>query len=555
VERFEYIDFRLKIGPRIDDNCYVVMAASDISGEASGKFCPPFSETELENFVLKVGLTRHRRRGIGSPEWETARAFGQRLFEAVFTPDVRACFASSRTNVQREDNVLRIRLTLDGAELFNYPWEFMYDSSLGRFLTLYEETPLVRYIELPMPVRPLAVKPPLRLLVMISNPNDYPRLDVERERSNLTKALSDLKAQGLVTVDWLDEANLELLSNQLLKQNYHIFHFIGHGGFDQRVQDGLLILKSASGYGEPVSGERLAVLLGNHRTLRLVVLNACEGARTSPVDPFAGAALTLVRAGNLPVVVAMQFEITDTAAIAFARGFYSALAAGRSVDAAVIQARLAIFAKGNDVEWGTPVLYMRSTDSTLFSIQGQELRGRQHGVPVIRFSSGEQATSVIEWVNLAEQHWGEATKLLYDSTLETWLAEINEPELAPEAERIRHKVLEDPSIGLEQFQRLAGSFKLHRKDDAVTNLDNLIGQLIFWKMRKQKMPSELTLEITNRSRGYMHGVVISKVPWIAVPHPRFGCLIGQTAEVDIGVIPAKRRTLEFSPVPLDFSLE
>jgi CHAT domain-containing protein len=350
VARFEYVDFRLKIGPRLDDNRYIVRAASDISGEASGIFCLPFSEIELENFVLKVGLTQHRRRGIGSLEWETARAFGQRLFEAVFTPEVRACFASSRTNVQLGDNVLRIRLTLDGAELFNYPWEFMYDSSLGRFLTLYEETPLIRYIELPMPMRPLAVTPPLHLLVMISNPNDYPRLDVERERSNLTKALSDLKAQGLVTVDWLDEANLELLSNQLLKQNYHIFHFIGHGVFDKRIQDGLLILKSTSGYGERVSGERLAVLLGNHRTLRLVVLNTCEGARTSTVDPFAGTATTLVRAGNLPVVVAMQFEISDTAAIAFAQGFYSALAAGRSVDAAVIQARLAIFAKGNDVE-------------------------------------------------------------------------------------------------------------------------------------------------------------------------------------------------------------
>jgi hypothetical protein len=373
VERFECVDFHLKIGPRIDDNRYVVMAASDISGEASGIFCLPFSETELENFVLKVSLTRHRRRGIGSPEWETARAFGQRLFEAVFTPNVRACFASSRTNVQLGENVLRIRLTLDGAELFNYPWEFMYDSSLGRFLTLYEETPLIRCIELPMPMRPLKVKPPLRLLVMISNPNDYPHLDVERERGNLIQALSDLEAQGLVTVDWLDEANLGLLSNQLLKQNYHIFHFIGHGGFDQRVQDGLLILKSASGYGEPVSGERLAVLLGNHRTLRLVVLNACEGARTSPVDPFAGAATTLVRAGNLPVVVAMQFEITDAAAIAFAQGFYSALAAGRSVETAVIQGRLAIFARGNDVEWGTAASF---TSDPLFFGRGSDFGAR-----------------------------------------------------------------------------------------------------------------------------------------------------------------------------------
>jgi tetratricopeptide (TPR) repeat protein len=65
----------------------------------------------------------------------------------------------------------------------------------------------------------------------------------------------------------------------------------------------------------------------------------------------------------------MQFAISDDAAITFARGFYSALAAGRPVDAAVTQARLAIFAAGNDVEWGTPVLYMRSPDGSIFDVE------------------------------------------------------------------------------------------------------------------------------------------------------------------------------------------
>jgi tetratricopeptide (TPR) repeat protein len=76
-----------------------------------------------------------------------------------------------------------------------------------------------------------------------------------------------------------------------------------------------------------------------------------------------------VKTGGVPAVVAMQFPISDEAAITFARGFYTALSVGRPVDASVTQARLAIFAGNNDVEWGTPVLYMRTPDGRIFDVE------------------------------------------------------------------------------------------------------------------------------------------------------------------------------------------
>ncbi len=118
----------------------------------------------------------------------------------------------------------------------------------------------------------------------------------------------------------------------------------------------------------PVSGQDLGTLLHDHRSLRLVILNSCEGARSSPTDPFAGAAQSLVQQG-IPAVIAMQFEITDEAAITLSHEFYSALADGYAVDTALGEARKAIFAGGNEVEWGTPVLYMRSTSGRLFKMQ------------------------------------------------------------------------------------------------------------------------------------------------------------------------------------------
>ena len=62
---------------------------------------------------------------------------------------------------------------------------------------------------------------------------------------------------------------------------------------------------------------------------------------------------------GIPAVVAMQFEISDEAAIVIAHEFYTALAAGYPVDAALAEARKAAFTGGSSAEWGIPVLYLR----------------------------------------------------------------------------------------------------------------------------------------------------------------------------------------------------
>jgi hypothetical protein len=59
----------------------------------------------------------------------------------------------------------------------------------------------------------------------------------------------------------------------------------------------------------------------------------------------------------------------DDAAIAFSGRFYTALAAGLSVDEAATAGRRAMWdiKPGETLEWGVPVLYMRSADGVLFS--------------------------------------------------------------------------------------------------------------------------------------------------------------------------------------------
>lgn len=93
-------------------------------------------------------------------------------------------------------------------------------------------------------------------------------------------------------------------------------------------------------------------------------------AASSPADLFSGTAAALVR-GGVSAVTAMQYEISDPAAVAFCRGFYSALAHGRAVDEAVTSGRVAIIGLSRrTLEWVTPVLYLRGRDSRLFTMPG-----------------------------------------------------------------------------------------------------------------------------------------------------------------------------------------
>ena len=247
------------------------------------------------------------------------------------------------------------------------PWEFLYDPRHNRFLAQSRRTPLIRYLDLPDPPHPLSVEGPLRLLVMISSPSGYTPLDVEQEWEALTGALAEQQAQGRVIVERL-AATMSELRTRLRRQEFHVFHFVGHGFWHRDWRDGVLVMEDRHGRPHEVTGEDLGGLLSEYDQTRLAVLNACEGARSEDFsDPFAGMAQSLIQQG-LPAVVAMQFEITDDAAIIFARELYAAIADGYPVEGALASARLAILHDGNQTEWGTPVLYSRAPDGNLFNL-------------------------------------------------------------------------------------------------------------------------------------------------------------------------------------------
>ena len=325
----------------------------------------------------------------GAPALD-ARDFGQRLYAAAFAGAVGTCLRRSLDKTQAQGQGLRIRLRLDQGvpELADLPWEYLFPADLNRFLALSDETPLVRYLEVAEGVQPLRVTPPLTLLAIIANPSDVPPLAVEEEWRRLQTALAELQARRVIRLERLSPATWPALQARLRQGDVHILHFVGHGLFDSKAGTGGLIFEDAAGRADEVSAETLAMLLHDHAALRLIFLNACEGARSGRRDSFAGIAQHLVR-GGLPAVLAMQFPVSDDAAIALAQVFYQALADGYPADAALSEARKAIAAHGNPLEWATPVLFSRSDDNRLIELPQGDRR------PVIEAKPFEPETILI----------------------------------------------------------------------------------------------------------------------------------------------------------------
>ena len=291
--------------------------------------------------------------------------FGRMLYQAALGGDVGALFVERLAGARSADMGLRLRLRVDeGApELMNLPWEFLHDGE--DFLVTRWETPVSR---LPLEIvrrdkRPL--ERTLRMLVVVSSPLDlldHLVLNTEREQEVILAALDRLQCKGLLDLDFCEDAALDTIQDYLSEQEYDILHFTGHGVYNEDRGRGELLLEDEQGYKKPLTNKEFAALLRAYPSLRLVVLSACQSARTANNDGYAGLSRRLLKQG-VPAVLSMQYSVLDAAAILFAGRFYTGLANNKPLDVALTEARLGLqMAKGKNggarVDFATPVLFL-----------------------------------------------------------------------------------------------------------------------------------------------------------------------------------------------------
>ncbi|MEI2693307.1 MAG: CHAT domain-containing protein [Anaerolineae bacterium] len=351
MTRRTYLDFDLHIARTADG--FVARALQSPAGQASVQFNSATVEKALRSTIDDAGR---------------ARIVGQALFQAVFRDELLLCWGQSLTEARHHACGLRLRLRLnDAPELMPLPWEHLFDPTQGQFLALSAETPLVHYLDLPRKATALSVSLPVHILVVMATPTDLPRLDSEQEWSVLHNALRHQIKLGAVTLERLEMASLPALQASLRTRPYHVLHYIGHGAVQESDGQGVLMLCGSDGRAAPARAHDLALVVGDVPSLRLVVLNGCQGALISRANPFSGVAQALVQRGT-PAVVAMQTTISDQAAIALTREFYTALTNGQPVDVALTEARKAIAIHLHSSEWGAPRLVMHMADGRLWDI-------------------------------------------------------------------------------------------------------------------------------------------------------------------------------------------
>ena len=372
---YEYDDFWVEFSPRAGGGYSVAARAPD--GETSkASFQLPFTNEQLEAAVRTLGYTRSATtRDIGEVSTErrlTAEQLGGELADALLVGPTGDLYNQARSAAIAKGHGVRLWLSLGKAPgLLSVPWEFLYLQPT--FLASQRKTPIVRFLSTHAPVAPRRIENTVRILGVVASPDGLPKLDVAQERKRVDDALGKARQDREVTIDWLDPATRKELRLALQQGEYHILHFVGHSGYVAESDvahggggGGVLFLENENRSAAQVSDAQLVNLLADQDSLRLVVLNSCEGARTSAMDPFAGIATSIVALG-IPAVVAMQFEISDEAAITFAEELYQSLIARQDpIDVAVAEARKAVFTEVNETEWATPVLFLRNEDGRLF---------------------------------------------------------------------------------------------------------------------------------------------------------------------------------------------
>ncbi len=136
------------------------------------------------------------------------------------------------------------------------------------------------------------------------------------------RTVSRLEFRHATTVDELRLA--------LLDDGYKVLHFSGHGDFD------CLLFENEQGKKLDSPLNAVGALVKRHPSINCVILNACNStaALSTPIAE---------------ITIGMDSPVDDRAAVEFSRGFYDAIAAGKSYEDAIAEGKLACQLKKLDL--------------------------------------------------------------------------------------------------------------------------------------------------------------------------------------------------------------
>lgn len=342
--------------------------------------------------ALRFDIQRHElgrlRDAAAASELDAAgiARFGELLFDVLFDESLARDFLHTYEDVRRADGYVRVELDipeLDLPDVAAMPWELLcIPADQGTGVTWFATDPnmvLVRRQARWQAPELIRLSPGERLRIAVAAAQPRSTEDVELGPVQYGKVWEDLSALAeqhdnqVELLDLLEDASA-IGIDHLLAQRPHIFHFVGHGRLRRAGNDGAdkgevgeVFLAGAANLPDPYEAAEFSEIFLRHRP-GIVLLHTCEGAAMSTSRAFTGVASQLVAQG-VPVVVAMQFEISNAVGRRFIRRFYECLAHGHPIDQAVQEGRRTIalgVERNRSLGFATPVVYMRTPQGRLF---------------------------------------------------------------------------------------------------------------------------------------------------------------------------------------------
>jgi hypothetical protein len=416
----DYNDFIVRIEGTWDDGFFITTThryferGARKKREGSDPFpfdaAPFFHEERHVKVFEEIQLAIHRQ----PYDEQMLQSYGAELFNRLFSGAIKNDFENARDKAYSAERRLRIQLHLPSL-LQVLPWELMLmdDGTPPNFLCLNTDLSLIRLGPDAQTDVLTAMEFPLRILVVASTPFNRPPLDARDEMNRLLQSLADLIRTGKAEVDFIHGADTLAGLKRRLRNSYHILHYIGHSSDEEGPVS--LMLEDAERNAKKMNAMTLLQRLGGLPLPSLVFLNACKGASASTrvISPLTSIAEGFITVGAT-AVIAHQFEISDEAAVLFARSVYDALVDGTPLEESINAARYELkdaFA----LEWVTPVFFSRNTSEPVVLQQNV----KQSPAPKLSYFV-EQARQAFE-----NRRWSEATDYAHAALL----IQENHPEL------------------------------------------------------------------------------------------------------------------------------
>ena len=248
------------------------------------------------------------------PELEAP--FGKALCDRVFNSERQNRLIKTLDSLTTNQS-LNFSLMADDPKIHEIPWELLNIDGTAQGFLLKKGNISITHARPGITSHLPPARPPFKVLIVVSLPLEVYEnnpIDLLYELSVIYEALKEYKE--IIEIDVLEKASFSKIRDKILKNQYHIIHFTGHG-----APDGLLLENDEDYTRKRLLKGREIEELFQGLNVHALILDACHTATMS----FDTSTALRAHKTGIPIVIANQSSVMDTLATRAIKDIYSSL--------------------------------------------------------------------------------------------------------------------------------------------------------------------------------------------------------------------------------------